>query len=354
MALTRTVKVAIYGMGVLGRELFREIKNRFPGSGGEVQIMAVCDPNITLANLAYLIKYDSVYHGFDTVHNVKFDVGKSELSVDGVETSFYDHENIQDIPLAIAGVEYVFDCSGALNATTAAEFFRTGAKKVIALYPYGNSGLYDIVYGVSEDQVLTDMNMIDMATVEAQVGAIVLKILNDNYGVVQAACKSFTSYTNAQNTIDSLSSPNYEQGRAGAWNITPYYITNVAKQIGKSVVEVNGKVTDISYRAPVIVGGAIDITCTLAKIPDITSGGINAVVKSQTQGAMKDVLAYTEEPLVSSDVLGFDKFQFLAQATKDADGPLYSVSVLYDNIRGQALQAIRLLVSLCDENGAWG
>lgn len=344
-----TTKICIYGMGVIGRELFRQIWVHYKNV---YDVVMLCDRNITAADLAYLLRYDSVYHeyaSFFTGVNEILVVDDTTISVSGHEFRLYSDLPV-DLPLADLKVDVVFDCTGSINnAQTAAGFTAAGAKKVVACYPYKDATPI-IVYGVNEATITEDINYVSLAEVETQVSANVLGLINANLDVEKAVCKAFTSYTNAQHTIDSLSSPNFEEGRAGAWNIVPYYVSsaNAYKHISKAIPELGGRVMGKSYRAPVIDGGIMDITVLSSKPHDIIE--IQGAIKA---GAGTYQYVLTEDPIVSSDALGLEDFTVVLSSLQLLDDYFYTFTVIYDSIRGQCLQAIKLVRDLCGDGGAW-
>lgn len=338
-------KVAIYGMGVLGREVFREIT----GNHSELTIASIADKDISYENLLYLLKYDSVYHG--DYHDAFQGDGDGNIVAYGISYPFEKITSLDEWKDILGCC--VIDCSGSLTSDEVYDLVENyGAKCVISLYaPQGTRSTPPIVcYGVNDNIVTDTVHVICTGTVEDQVGAITLKFLQNAYGVENVYLNAFTAYTNAQHTIDSLNEANFARGRAGAWNISPLY-TRIGRGVGKIIPVLNGKVTGSLYRAPVIDGGALIIDCILTNPPDsataLNTAFNNAIDSNEID---KLVLNAQTDRIVSSDVLSFESFQFIEQLTTVAFPTRCSVTVLYDNIRGLALQGIRLVSKLITNN----
>lgn len=329
------IRIGICGMGVVGRQLLREIV--FNTDPAVISLELLSDPNISARNLAYLIKYDSIYHGYE---KESVDVDQDDLVISGKRIP------LSNAPPTNAGwgtynVDIVFDCTGrAAYSNDLQDFLDGGAKGAISLAADGyDNTLPQIVCGVNETTLTSSNKRILMPEIETQVAAHIVNAIHETYGVESAFAHFFTAYTNAQNTIDSMNS-DYALGRAAAWNITPLS-TNAAKRIGIVLPDLVGRFNGIAYRAPVINGGIADLTLNLGKSVNIDD--INRCIQSYTEGKGKEYVEYANDDLVSSDATALDKFQYLSNRTlASSDGNTANVSFLYDNIRGQVLQAIRL------------
>lgn len=339
------INVGICGMGVVGRQLLREIA--FNNDPNVIEIRCLSDPNIDVANLAYLLKYDSVYHGYEG-ESIDADTGLNEIIIGGKRI------RLSDAPPTNVGwgeldTDIVFDCTGrASYSNDLQSFMDDGAKGAISLSADGyDNTLPQIVCGVNETTLKSGNNRILMPQIETQVAAHIVNAIYEEYGVESVFAHFFTAYTNAQNTIDSMNS-DYALGRAAAWNITPLS-TSAAKRIGNVLPDLAGRLYGIAYRAPVINGGVADLTLRLGKSVNIDD--INKCLKQYTEGKGHEYVEYAIDDLVSSDATALDKFQYLSNRTlASSDGNTANVSFIYDNIRGQVLQAIRL-VKYVSQNG---
>lgn len=324
--------VGINGMGVVGRELARQILFN-QDDNNRMELSIINDPNITIDNLAYLLQHDSVYHDYGT-QDIKI-IDYDRLRVNGKDVYFYQEASPEKVGWADQKADFVFECSGqAKTATDLQGFITGGAKTILATYYVPETAV--VCYGVNQEVVKREDHFLSMPAIEDQVGAIVFKVLNDNYiKVSEALIKPFCAYTNAQQTIDSLYPQTFERGRAGAWNIVPFVGSNAGTKIGNVFADINGRVNGMIYRAPVIVGGAMDVTVMLEN-KDTPDDIGDAFLKADSE-----IITATNTPLASSDVVGLEQFQFLTTGIRQIN-LLTSMCVLYDNIRGQVLQALRL------------
>lgn len=327
------LRIAINGMGVIGRELFKTLW----GKEG-IEIVFLSDTGITPANLAYLLNYDSIYH--DNFCGSNITAGEDYIYVNGRELRLYNEYDVSNLPLGECGVNYVLECTGNLNSQAQLQgFLNAGARKVISCYQCGND-LPTIAHNVNNESLKSDTHIISFPQMELQVASTVLKIINDYCTISCGMIKAFRSFTNAQPTMDSYVSGNFARGRAASINITPVS-DGFANSIGLTIPELNGKIKGFTYRSPVINGSIMDFTIKTER-KDITSENINACLKA----ASSERLGYNEEAICSSDALAFDLPLVIAQRTlalPDNDGTLINISVAYDNVRGYCNQMARFL-----------
>lgn len=320
-------RIAINGMGVIGRELFKTLW----GKEG-FEIVFLNDNGIAPANLAYLLKYDSIYHDFKYRNTVTF--GEDSITVDGKQLQLYNENNISNLPLGEYKADYVLDCTGVLTSKEKLQgFINAGARKVIACYSCGND-MPHIVPNVNHDALKPDDTIISVPQMEEQTAASVLKIINDELGIQNGMVKSFRSFTNAQPTMDSYVTKDFVRGRAASVNITPVS-DSFAKVVGRIIPELNGKVSGLAYRSPVINGSIMDLTIKTLKPTNLDS------LRAMLKAGSNESIGYSEDALCSSDALSFESPQILAQRVlvmPDENGSLINVSVAYDNVRGYCNQ----------------
>lgn len=320
------LKVAIHGMGVIGRELLRTLWEK-----PEIEINMLSDL-VQTDNLAYLLKYDTIYHDWRNKHEVS--AGEDKITIDGKDIPLYSETEIRNLPIGGVGADLVIDCSGKAKSRDELQgFIDAGAKMVMTCYYIGND-INCFAYGVNHDKLTNENTIFTFAPMETQVLANTLKPIHDLFGVNNAIVKAFRSYTNAQPSIDSYDYKSFARGRAAAWNITPTSDV-MGKNIGLVIPELNSKVIGFAYRAPVINGSVLDIAVVTEK--RATQSTINAQIKDY-YGENKGVCCYNEEPLCSSDAMSFDLPQFLAGSTMvnniSDDMTMLSLSVVYDSVRG--------------------
>ncbi len=329
------VKVAINGFGRIGRLAFRQM---FGAEGYEV--VAIND--LTDAKmLAHLLKYDSAqgrYAKADTV------VAKeNSIVVDGKEITIYAEKDAKDLPWGKIGVDVVLECTGFYTSKAKAQaHIDAGAKKVVISAPAGND-LPTIVYSVNESTLTKEDNIISAASCTTNCLAPMAKALNDYAEIQSGIMSTIHAYTGDQMVLDGPHRKgDLRRARAAAVNIVPNS-TGAAKAIGLVIPELNGKLIGSAQRVPVPTGSTT-ILVAVVKGKDVTVDGINAAMKAASSASF----GYTEEPLVSSDIIGitygslFDATQTMVSKIGD---DLYQVQVVswYDNENSYTSQMVRTI-----------
>ncbi len=286
-----TVKVGINGFGRIGRLVFRASV-----SNPAVEVVAINDPFIDLDYMVYMVTYDSVHGRFDGT--VKTENGK--LIVNGKQIAVYGAKDPAEIPWKDAGAEYIVESTGVFTETAGASaHFKGGAKKVIISAPSKDAPMF--VMGVNHTKYSSDMNVVSNASCTTNCLAPLAKVVNDNWGIVEGLMTTVHSITATQKTVDGPSKKDWRGGRAGAHNIIPSS-TGAAKAVGKVIPELNGKLTGMAFRVPTINVSVVDLTCRLAKPAKYDE--IKAAMKAASEGALKGILGYTEDAVVSTDFIG--------------------------------------------------
>lgn len=320
---------AINGMGVLGRELFRRILST---EGSNDDVVVINDPNVTAANLAYLLKYDSVYGVWEK--GVAINEATGDIQIDGKDYHLYAETDVINLPLGEKDARVVFECTGKLTAAEAQGFIDAGASKVVMCYPVGNS-VKTITYGVNQNEIEVNDNIISAGDIETQVAALVYNSLLNLDEFVSMQIDVFTAYTNAQNTMDSLvNDNNYALGRAAAWNITP--LANTLAETFGYVITAPVEIISETFRAPIIAGGAMRINGEFST-DGKTAEDINQEIRAQ---ANENITAWTA-PACSSDVVGSTYTAVVLEESTQVNGKKCSLTILLDNIRGFAENIMR-------------
>ena len=337
-----SVKVAINGFGRIGRLAFRQM---FGAEGYEiVAINDLTSPEM----LAHLLKYDSAqgtYAKKDTVV-----AGEESITVDGKTIKIYAIKDANEIPWGEIGVDVVLECTGFYTSKEKAQaHINAGAKKVVISAPAGND-LPTVVFGVNENILKSEDTIISAASCTTNCLAPMANALN-NYAPIQSGIMStIHAYTGDQMLLDGPHRKgDLRRARAAACNIVPNS-TGAAKAIGLVIPELNGKLIGSAQRVPVPTGSTTILTAVV-KGEDITVEGINAAMKA----AANDSYGYTEEPLVSSDIIGitygslFDATQTLVKKIEDG---LYQVQVVawYDNENSYTSQMVRTIKYFAELN----
>ena len=330
-----SVKVAINGFGRIGRLAFRQM---FGAEGYE--IVAINDLT-SPAMLAQLLKYDSAQGRYDKAETVV--AGEDSITVDGKTIKIYAEKDAANLPWGDIGVDVVLECTGFYTSKEKSQaHIDAGAKKVVISAPAGKD-LPTIVYGVNEKILKPEDKIICAASCTTNCLAPMAKTLNDYAPIQSGIMTTVHAYTGDQMLLDGPHRKgDLRRARAAAVNIVPN-TTGAAKAIGLVIPELNGKLIGSAQRVPVPTGSTT-ILVAVVKGEDITEEGINAAMKA----ASDESFGYTDEYLVSSDVIGmrygslFDATQTMV--TKIDDG-LYQVQVVawYDNENSYTSQMVRTI-----------
>ncbi len=334
------VKVAINGFGRIGRLAFRQM---FDAEGYDVvAINDLTSPKM----LAHLLKYDTAQGSFlgvfgENKHTV--DSTDHSIIVDGKEIEIYTAKDANDAPWGKLGVDVVLECTGFYTSKEKSmAHINAGAKKVVISAPAGND-LKTIVYSVNETELTKDDQIISAASCTTNCLAPMAKALNDNFPIVSGIMTTVHAYTGDQMILDGPQRKgDLRRARAGAQNIVPNS-TGAAKAIGLVIPALNGKLIGSAQRVPVCTGSTT-ILVAVVKGKDVTKDAINAAMKA----ASSESFGYTEEQIVSSDVIGM-RFGSLFDATQTMvakiDDDTYQVQVVswYDNENSYTSQMVRTI-----------
>ena len=330
-----SVKVAINGFGRIGRLAFRQM---FGAEGYEiVAINDLTSPDM----LAHLLKYDSAQKRYEKADTVV--AGEDSITVDGKTIKIYAEKDAKDLPWGELDVDVVLECTGFYTSKEKAQaHIDAGAKKVVISAPAGND-LPTVVFGVNENILTKEDTIISAASCTTNCLAPMAKALNDYAPIQSGIMSTIHAYTGDQMLLDGPHRKgDLRRARAAACNIVPNS-TGAAKAIGLVIPELNGKLIGSAQRVPVPTGSST-ILVAVVKGEDITKESINEVMKNAANASY----GYTEEPLVSSDIIGitygslFDATQTMV--TKVDEG-LYQVQVVswYDNENSYTSQMVRTI-----------
>jgi len=284
------IKVGINGFGRIGRLVLRDALTR-----ADIEVVALNDPFIDLEYMVYMLKYDSVHGRFNGDVCTK----DGKLTINGKPVCTYACMNAGDIPWSESGAEYIVDSTGVFtDIPKASAHLKGGAKKVIISAPSKDAPMY--VMGVNHEKYTKDQNVISNASCTTNCLAPLAKVINDNFGIAEGLMTTVHATTATQKTVDGPSNKDWRGGRAAAANIIPSS-TGAAKAVGKVIPELNGKLTGMAFRVPTINVSVVDLTCRLEKPASYDQ--IKAAVKAASEGAMKGILAYTEDSVVSTDFI---------------------------------------------------
>jgi glyceraldehyde 3-phosphate dehydrogenase len=289
------MKVGINGFGRIGRLFLRSalVDNEFKE---KFKIVAVNDLTDS-KNLAYLLKYDSV-HG---VLDAKVEAKEGAIVVDGREIKVISEPNPEKLPWKDLGVELVLESTGRFRKREDAEkHLKAGAKKVVISAPAGEPDV-TIVLGANEGIYDKEKhNIISMASCTTNCLATMVKVLNDKFGLKRGFMTTCHAYTNDQRLLD-LPHKKWRRGRAASVSIIPT-TTGAAKAIGVVMPELEGKLTGVALRVPIANGSITDLVVELEK--EVTKDDINNAFKEAAEKELKGILEYTEDEIVSNDIIG--------------------------------------------------
>ncbi len=335
-----SVKVAINGFGRIGRLAFRQM---FAAEGYEVvAINDLTSPKM----LAHLLKYDTAQGPYcgkmgEGLHTVE--ATENSIIVDGKEIIIYAEKNAADCPWGKLGVDVVLECTGFYTSKEKSmAHIQAGAKKVVISAPAGND-LPTIVYNVNHNTLTAEDNIISAASCTTNCLAPMAKALNDYAAIQSGIMTTVHAYTGDQMILDGPQRKgDLRRARAGAQNIVPNS-TGAAKAIGLVIPELNGKLIGSAQRVPTPTGSTT-ILVAVVKGANVTKEGINAAMKA----ASTESFGYTEEELVSSDVIGM-RYGSLFDATQTMvskiDDETFQVQVVswYDNENSYTSQMVRTI-----------
>jgi len=334
------IKTGINGFGRIGRIVFRNALEH-----GDIDVVAVNDPFIEPKYAEYMLKYDSV-HG---IFKGDIKVDGDNLVVNGKKIKFYSERDPANIPWSETGAAYIVESTGVFTTTEKAKaHIKGGAKKVVISAPSADAPMY--VMGVNEESYKSDVEVISNASCTTNCLAPLAKVINDKYTIIEGLMTTVHSYTATQKTVDGPSAKDWRGGRSAATNIIPSS-TGAAKAVGKVIPQLNGKLTGMSMRVPTQNVSVVDLTVRIekgAKYEDI-----KATIKEAAEGPLKGILAYTEDEIVSTDLIGNTNSSiFDAKAGIALNDNFVKLVSWYDNEWGYSRRVCDLLAYIAKVDGA--
>jgi len=321
-------KIAINGFGRIGRIVFKvAIEKGF-------DVVAINDL-VDTKTLAYLLKYDSVYGNYDK----KVEEVGDYLKVDNQKIKVLNEKDPENLPWKELGVDIVVESTGLFTERKGAEkHLKAGAKKVVISAPAKNPDI-TVVLGVNDDELKKEHKIISNASCTTNCLAPVVKVLNDKFGIEKGLMTTIHAYTGGQGLVDS---PNKKmrRGRAAAMNMVPTS-TGASKAVGEVLPELKGKLDGLAIRVPTITGSIVDFVAELKQ--DVKEENINEELKKQSKGKLKGILEYTEDEIVSSDVIKNSHSSIVDGLSTQVIGNTVKVLAWYDNEYGYSCRMVDLL-----------
>jgi len=327
------IKLGINGFGRIGRIVFRETYKR-----DNVEVVAINDL-LSVEHLAYLLKYDSVHGRFSE----KVEVKDGKLFVNDKHIRVTSEKDPATLKWNEVGAEVIADCTGIFTTLEMAQAHITGgAKKVVISAPSADAPMF--VMGVNHEKATANDTIVSNASCTTNCLAPLAKVINDNFGIVEALMTTVHATTATQLTVDGPSKKDFRGGRAALLNIIPAS-TGAAKAVGKVIPELNGKLTGMSLRVPVADVSVVDMTVKVAK--ETSYEEIMKVLKNASETSMKGILGFTEDDVVSQDFISDPRTSIIdAKAGIGLNSTFFKIISWYDNEYGYSSKLIDLSVHI--------
>ena len=324
------LKVGINGFGRIGRLVFRSIAKR-----DNIDVVAINDL-LDVEHLAYLLEYDSVHGKFDGTIDVK----DGDLVVNGKTVRITAERDPKNIKWDAVGVEIVAECTGIFTTLETAQYhIDGGAKKVVISAPSKDAPMF--VMGVNHNDVKASDVIVSNASCTTNCLAPLAKVLDDNFGIDEALMTTVHATTATQMTVDGPSKKDYRGGRSAMLNIIPAS-TGAAKAVTKVIPALEGKLTGMAFRVPTADVSVVDLTVKLEK--ETSYDEIKKAFKAASEGELKGILGYTDEPVVSQDFVGDARTSiFDAEAGIELNPKFFKIVSWYDNESGYSNKLVDLI-----------
>jgi glyceraldehyde 3-phosphate dehydrogenase (phosphorylating) len=327
------VKVGINGFGRIGRNVFRAAK----AANAEIEFVAVNDL-VDPATMAHLLKYDSILGRYPG----EVEAGDGVIAVDGAEVKMLSERDPAQLPWGELGVDVVIESTGFFTARAdAAKHLEAGAKKVIISAPAKEPDV-TVALGVNFDSDYDPErhDVISNASCTTNCLAPLAKVLHEAFGIEQGLMTTIHAYT-ADQRLQDMPHKDLRRARAAALNLIPT-TTGAAKAVGLVLPELNGKLNGFAMRAPVPTGSVVDLTFDSAKA--VNPEEVNAAVEAAAEGPLQGILSYTEDPIVSTDIVGDPHSSIFdaGQTMVIGEGRLVKAVSWYDNEWGYSNRCVEL------------
>ena len=329
--------ISINGFGRIGRASLRVALEK------GINVVAINDL-ADVENLAYLFKYDTV-HG---VFKGEVKVENGNLKIDDKEIRVFSEKDPAQLPWKELDVRVVLECTGFFTTREkASAHLKAGAKKVIISAPTKDSSIKTVVIGVNEKEIKEEDNILANASCTTNSLAPIMKVLDENFGVEKSIMSTIHSYTSTQALVDRPDKKDFRRGRSAAQNIVP---TSTGAAIATTLVlpQLKEKFDGMALRVPTPDGSISDVTCLLKK--ETTKEEINTLFQEMAQGELKGILSFSQEALVSSDIVGnYHSVIVQGDLTKVIDGNLVKIVGWYDNEWGYSNRLVEMAKYVSDK-----
>jgi len=326
---SKKIRVAINGFGRIGRLTFRRLLEK-----RNIEVVAINDLTDN-QTLAHLFKYDSAQGQFDG--NVKATdehiiIGRKKILATAIR-------NPADLPWKKNKIDIVLECTGLFTTEEKASLhLKAGAKKVLLSAPAKSDSIKTIVLGVNDETIKSTDKILSNASCTTNCLAPLIKVIEENWGLVQGSMTTIHAYTGDQKIQDGPHR-DLRRARAAAYNIVPTS-TGAAKAVTKVISGIEGKLFAMAVRVPVITGSLVELNVILGK--EVTVEKINKTFKKYANGALKGVLQYVDDPIVSSDIVRNEHASIFDSGLTDVNGKMVKIVSWYDNEAGFSNKMIDL------------
>jgi len=329
-----TVRIGVNGFGRIGRSVFRILAER-----DDLEVVAINDLYEN-EQLAYLLRFDTIMGVFPGDVHIEGDV----MHVDGDRVAMLDERDPAKIAWGDLGVDIVVESTGVFRQREQiAWHLEGGAKRVVLTVPPKDAIDAMVVIGVNDDQLRPEHRIVSNASCTTNCLAPLAKILDDSFGLEEGFITTIHAYTNDQRLAD-VAHKSLRRSRAAAENVIPT-TTGAARAVGKVLPNLNGKLDGMAIRVPVPDGSIVDLVCRLAKSPSVDE--INDAVREAAAGPLAKIVEYSEDPLVSSDIIGNPHSSiFDARSTSTRGDGYVRVVSWYDNEWGYSNRVVDLMEML--------
>lgn len=329
-----TIRVAINGFGRIGRNVFRIIEGRANG----IEVVAINDLT-DASTLAHLLRYDSVHGRFNGTVSAQ----DQAIVVNGRSIPVFAVRNPSELPWASLNVDVAIESTGIFTAAESAkggykDHLKAGAKKVILTVP-AKDDITTVVLGVNPGVIRSDIHAYSNASCTTNCLAPIAKVLHESFGIVKGLMTTVHAVTNDQNILD-LPHSDLRRARSAFSSIIPTS-TGAAKAVSLVLPDLQGKLDGMAMRVPVVDGSVVDLTVELAT--PASKSAINDAMKRAAQGALAGILEYTEDPIVSVDIIGNPHSSIFDAQSTMVSGNMAKVVSWYDNEYGYSNRVVDLI-----------
>lgn len=324
------IKVAINGFGRIGRLVFRILENR-----PDTEVVAVNDLS-DVSTLVHLLRYDTSQGRY----SAKIETSEKHFTVNGRKVSVLSERDPADLPWNEMGIDVVIESTGVFrDAQGAGKHLSAGAGKVIISAPAKGGDVKTVVMGVNDTSLTGDEDIVSNASCTTNCLAPIAKVLHERFGIQKGYINTIHAYT-ADQRLQDAPHKDLRRARAAAQSIIPT-TTGAAKSVGLVIPELKGKLDGMATRVPVITGSMTDLTVVLDR--EATPEEINRAIKEEAEGSLNGIVEYSEDPLVSADIIGNPHSAIFDSLLTSSEGNLAKLVAWYDNEYGYAARTADLI-----------